>query len=192
MTVELILASGSPRRRELLAEAGYDFRVVVSPAEELHDAAMDPGELCMRNAAAKAEAVAADFPGAVVVGADTLVFLDGEPLGKPKSLAAARGMLRRLADRTHEVRTGCAICRDGETETFVVTTEVVFRAVDDEVLDGYFSRVNPLDKAGGYAVQECGEMIISEVRGSFSNVVGLPVDEVVAGLARHGVIGMRR
>jgi septum formation protein len=185
--MELILASGSPRRRELLAAAGYEFRVLISPAEELHDAAIEPGELCMLNAAAKAEAVAAAHPDALVIGADTLVFLDGEPLGKPKSLDAARAMLLRLSGRTHEVRTGCALRHAGLTERFAVTTEVDFHRLDEAAIEAYLGLVNVLDKAGSYAVQEHGERVVAAVRGSFDNVVGLPVAELVAALGRRGV-----
>jgi len=186
--MELILASGSPRRRELLAAAGIKFRVLVSPAEELHDASIEPGELCMLNAAAKAEAVAAMHPAALVLGADTLVFLDAEPLGKPKSLDEARAMLRRLSGRTHHVRTGCALCHAGLTERFVVTTEVVFHRLDEEAIEAYLGLVDVLDKAGGYAVQEHGERVVAALRGSFDNVVGLPVAEVVVALGRRGVL----
>jgi len=185
--MELILASGSPRRRELLAAAGFEFRVLISPAEELHDAAIEPGELCMLNAAAKAEAVAAAHPDALVIGADTLVFLDGEPLGKPASLDAARAMLLRLSGRTHQVRTGCALCHGGLTERFVVTTEVDFQQLDGARIGEYFRLINPLDKAGAYAVQEHGELVVAAVRGSFDNVVGLPVAELAAALGRRGV-----
>lgn len=185
--MELILASGSPRRRELLAAAGFEFRVLVSPAEELHDPAIEPGELCMLNAAAKAEAVAAQRPAALVIGADTLVFLDNQPLGKPKSLDEARAMLRLLSGRTHHVRTGCALCHAGLTERWVVATEVDFQVLDEAAIGAYLGLVNTLDKAGGYAVQEHGERVVAAVRGSFDNVVGLPVAELAVELARRGV-----
>jgi len=177
--MRLVLASGSPRRRELLEEAGFVFEVVVSPAEELHDAAVPLAELCERNAAAKALAVAARHPDAVVVGADTLVWIDGEPLGKPHDLAEAREMLGKLAGRAHTVCTGVCVAGGGRVECFHELTGVVFRELDAGMIDRYFERVNPLDKAGAYAVQEHGEMIVAEVRGDFSNVVGLPLGRVV-------------
>lgn len=183
--MDLILASTSPRRRELLADAGFTFRVVASQAEELHDASINPDELCMLNAARKAQEVAARFPEALVVGADTLVFLDGEPLGKPADLAEARAMLRRLSGRTHHVRTGVALCQAGATETFAVTTAVTFQPLDEAAIGAYFTVVDPLDKAGGYAIQQSGNEIIREVDGSYSNVVGLPVAEVVDALRRR-------
>lgn len=179
----IVLASASPRRRELLEKAGVVFEVVVSPAEEIHDASMKPETLCELNAALKAEAVAEVRPDATVIGSDTLVFIDDEPLGKPSDLEEARGMLRRLAGRTHKVCTGvCVVFPGGKTQVFHDTTEVDFLPLDDEQIDAYFAVANPFDKAGAYGIQEHGEMIISGIRGSFENVMGLPVEMVVAAL----------
>ena len=179
----LILASASPRRRELLERAGLSFEVVVSPAEEIHDASMDPEALCELNATLKAEAVAATRPDATVIGADTLVFIDGEPLGKPAGIEEARSMLRRLSGRTHRVCTGvCVIFPGGRAKVFHGTTEVDFLPLDDDGIDRYFSLVNPFDKAGAYGIQEYGEMIVAGIRGGFENVMGLPVDMVMDSL----------
>ena len=181
----ILLASASPRRRELLEQAGVEFEVVVSPAEELHDATMKPDVLCELNAALKAEAVAQLRPDAVVIGADTLVFIDDEPFGKPCDLEEARGMLRRLAGRTHMVCTGvCIIFPGGRTRSFHGTTEVDFLPLTDVEIDAYFDLVNPFDKAGAYGIQEHGELIVSSIRGSYENVMGLPVDLVVAELEK--------
>jgi septum formation protein len=179
-----ILASSSPRRRELLAAAGLEFEVVASPAEEIHDAAMDPGELCETNAALKAAAVAETRPDATVIGADTLVFLDGEPLGKPADLAEARRMLRRLSGRAHQVRTGVCVIRPGGARLlFHETTEVVFRELDEAAVETYLTLANPLDKAGAYGIQEHGERIVEGISGSYDNVMGLPVARLLAALA---------
>jgi septum formation protein len=179
----IVLASASPRRRELLERAGIVFEVVVSPAEEIHDAMMNPDVLCELNAALKAEAVAELRPDATVIGSDTLVFIDDEPLGKPSDLEEARGMLRRLAGRTHQVCTGvCVIFPGGKSKVFHGTTEVDFLPLDDAAIDAYFELVNPFDKAGAYGIQEHGEQIVAGIRGSFENVMGLPVDLVVAAL----------
>ena len=179
----IVLASASPRRRELLEQAGVVFEVVVSPAEEIHDAQMKPDVLCELNAALKAEAVAQMRPDATVIGSDTLVFIDDEPFGKPSDLEEARGMLRRLSGRTHQVCTGvCMIFPDGTTKVFHGTTEVDFLPLDDAEIDAYFELVNPFDKAGAYGIQEHGQRIISGIRGSFENVMGLPVDMVVDAL----------
>ena len=180
----IVLASASPRRRELLERAGVVFEVVVSPAEEIHDASMKPDVLCELNAALKAEAVAELRPDAIVIGSDTLVFIDDEPLGKPSDLEEARGMLRKLAGRTHQVCTGvCVIFPGGKTKMFHGTTEVDFLPLNDEEIDAYFELVNPFDKAGAYGIQEHGERIISGIRGSFENVMGLPVDMVVEAIS---------
>lgn len=182
--MRLILASGSPRRRELLAAAGLDFEVVVSPAEEIHDASIPLAELCERNAELKAAAVAAEHPGAVVVGADTLVWIDGEPLGKPRDLAEARAMLRRLAGRAHTVCTGvCAIFPGGRIERFHELTGVRFLPLDEARIEAYLQRTDPLDKAGAYGIQDSGEMIVEGIDGAFDNVMGLPVARVLMALS---------
>jgi len=179
----IVLASASPRRQELLEKAGLVFEVVVSPAEEIHDTTMDPEALCEWNAALKAEAVAAQRADAVVIGSDTLVFLDGEPLGKPADFGEARSMLRRLAGRMHRVCTGvCVIFPGGGRTVFHDTSEVTFLPLNDSEIDAYHALVNPLDKAGAYGIQEHQERIIAHISGSFENVMGLPVDKVVAAL----------
>jgi len=180
----IVLASSSPRRRELLAQAGITFEVVVSPAEEVHDASLKPEELCELNATLKAVAVAELRTEATVIGADTLVFIDGLPLGKPADLQDARAMLQRLSGRTHQVCTGvCIITPGGEKNIVSDTTEVTFRTLDEAAIDCYFSKVDPLDKAGAYGIQEYGDEIISGICGSYENVMGLPVHLVLAHLA---------
>lgn len=179
----LVLASGSPRRRELLAAAGVVFEVVISSAEEIHDPSMSPAILCEHNARLKAEAVATLRPDATVIGADTLVFIDDEPLGKPADLGEARRMLRRLSGRSHQVCTGvCILYPCGKAQCFHGLTEVTFLSLDDAAIDAYLAKVDPLDKAGAYGIQEFGEQIIAGIRGSFDNVMGLPVDQVIAAL----------
>lgn len=179
----IVLASSSPRRRELLEKAGVVFEVVISPAEEVHDASIKPERLCEMNAALKAEAVAATRPEATVIGSDTLVFIDGEPLGKPKDLEQARAMLRKLSGRTHRVCTGvCVIYPGNRQNLFHGTTEVTFLTIDDAGIAAYLNLVNPLDKAGAYGIQEHGDLIISGIQGSFDNVMGLPVDLVIDAL----------
>ncbi len=184
----IVLASSSPRRRELLGRAGVVFEVVASPAEEIHDPGMKPDHLCELNAALKAEAVALVRPEATVIGSDTLVFIDDVPLGKPADLAEARAMLRRLSGRVHQVCTGvCVIAPGGGRRVFHDLTEVTFLPLDDAAIDAYFSLVNPLDKAGGYGIQEFGERIVAGIRGSFDNVMGLPVAKVIRALEEIGL-----
>lgn len=182
----LLLASGSPRRRELLEQAGLHFRVEVSAVEELDGAHMTPGELCRANAFRKAQAVALRFPAALVLGADTEVHLDNRVFGKPATLAAAHQMLRRLSGRTHEVTTACCLVRLQPVyrRVFAVTTRVKFRRLNDRQIRDYLAVIEPLDKAGAYAVQEKGEWIIEAIEGSFTNIVGLPVESVLVELDR--------
>jgi septum formation protein len=185
----LILASGSPRRAELLQHAGYEFEVVRPEVPEVEWDQLTPVELCQLNAHRKARTVAKHHPDAVVLGADTLVFLDREILAKPASLADAARMLRRLSGRTHQVVTGVSVMhlRAHRESLFAVTTDVRFRRLDDRQIERYLQVVNPLDKAGAYAIQERGEWIIEEVMGSLTNVVGLPLERVETELTRFGV-----
>jgi len=182
----IVLASASPRRRRLLEKAGLVFEVVVSPAEEIHDASLAPDVLCEHNATLKAQAVAGMRPDATVIGSDTLVFIEGEPLGKPADLDEAHAMLRRLAGRTHQVCTGvCVIFPDGVRKVFHETTDVTFLPLDDAAIRAYFTLVNPLDKAGAYGIQKHGARIIAGINGNFDNVMGLPVKRVIVALGEE-------
>ncbi|HMP83257.1 MAG TPA: Maf family protein [Verrucomicrobiota bacterium] len=181
---QFILASASPRRQELLQQLGVEFQVVPSKAEEVFDENLSPVELCQLNAHRKARSVAKKFADALVLGADTLVFLDNGVLGKPSSKAEAQMMISRLQGRTHQVVTGVSLIhqRSHRERIFAAITEVRFRPLTDEEIHNYLSRINPLDKAGAYAIQEHGELIVEEISGSFSNVVGLPVEKLAAEL----------
>lgn len=187
----LILASASPRRRQLLAAMGLAF--TVRPAEVTEDETPDgdPRAMVRHNAALKAGWVAARVPDAVVLGADTTVFLDRTVLNKPRDLADARRMLHRLAGRTHTVFTGVAVRRgrDGLAIDEGVSSEVTFKPFDDTVIDRYFTLVNPLDKAGAYGIQEGRELIIAGWAGSFTNIMGLPVETTKQILTRCGLFG---
>lgn len=172
----LILASQSPRRSELLRREGVDFAVVVKDTQEEHDASLPPQVLCARNAAAKAAAVAADYPQATVLGADTLVFIDGTPLGKPADEAEALRMLMQLQGRTHCVCTAVAVYMPGgERRDFAELSYVTFRPLCEADARRYMQLVHVYDKAGAYAIQEHGEMIIERIEGDYDNIVGLPV-----------------
>lgn len=188
MPPRLVLASGSPRRRDLLAEAGLSFEVVVPRAAEILDRSLTIRELTICNATRKALEVARRRREAVVLGADTLVALDGEPIGKPGTLAAARRMLRRLNGREHEVCTAVFIrSPGGEATSFRVVSRVQFRTLTAQEIADYLSRINPLDKAGAYAAQAGGEEIIQRIYGSFTNVVGLPMGETLRALRQLGL-----
>lgn len=174
----VILASASPRRADLLRQLDLKFQVVPSDASELLDDHLSPLELCQLNAHRKARAVAKKHPDTLVVGADTLVFLDNEIMGKPADLREARRMLARLQGRTHQVVTGVSLIhlRTHQERMFATSTDVTFHALTQEQIGDYLSKINPLDKAGAYAIQEYGERIVSGIFGSFSNVVGLPIE----------------
>jgi len=186
----LILASASPRRRELLAELGAVFTVVVADVVEHEDTNLDPRVMVARNSALKADHVAARHSDAWVLGADTTVFVDGHALNKPADLDAARAMLRRLSGRAHTVFTGVALRHVGlgVSEDLGVASEVEFRVLADADIEEYLRLVYVLDKAGAYAIQEHGERLVAARRGSLSNIVGLPQDEVRELLTRRGVL----
>lgn len=188
MLPPIILASQSPRRRDLLAKAGVTFSIVARDTEELKDAAMPPQELCLYNARAKAEAVFREHPDSTVIGADTLVFLDRRPLGKPQDEEEARSMLRMLSGRTHHVCTAVSIQSPLGVKDIAVLTEVTFRTLTEADIRRYMELVNVMDKAGSYAFQEHGEMIISSVRGDTDNVIGLPVNNVLECLKSLGYL----
>ncbi len=177
---ELVLASSSPRRRDLLREAGYHFRVEAPGVEENEDTRLPIRLLTSSNASLKADAVAQNHPDAVVVAADTLVLLGEKVFSKPTDRAEATRMLTELNGQKHEVFTAVAIrdARAGKSTDFTVTTQVYFRHLDPGELTAYHALVDPMDKAGAYAAQEHGEMVIARIEGAMSNVIGLPMEEL--------------
>jgi septum formation protein len=177
-TARLLLASASPRRRELLAQLGVPFEVVVADVTEHEDAATDPRQMVAHNAALKADWVAGRNPDAVVLGADTTVFLDGAAINKPRDLAEARAMLRRLSGREHTVYTGIAVRRvsRGLRIDEVVASYVLFKPFGDQLIDDYLRVTHTLDKAGAYSIQDQSDMIVAGYRGSFTNIMGLPME----------------
>ncbi len=180
----LILASASPRRSELLRQIGMEFRVITSDAPEVHYGELTAREIAQVNAYRKARAVAKKFPDSLVLGADTLVYLDTILMGKPGSLEHAYEMLEQLQGKTHEVVT--AVCllnlRNHRQRSFIEITNVTFRPLDAVAIRRYLTMVNPLDKAGAYAIQEEGDLIVEKIAGSYTNVVGLPVERLQAEL----------
>ncbi len=187
----LVLASASPRRREILATLGLSFRVVPSGADESRRGGEDALGWVRRAARDKAEEVSARVTGpAFVLGADTVVVVDGEPLGKPADDGEGRVMLRRLSGRWHEVATALAVARAGQgvEDEETVVTRVRFRELSDAEIDGYVASGEGRDKAGGYAVQGLGSGLVAEIGGSYHNVVGLPAAEVLLLLRRAGAL----
>jgi len=189
---QIILASASPRRRELLGGMGVRFEVVTARVRELDGATsrhLSPVELARENARRKAKAVNALRPGRWVLGADTVVALDKMVMGKPDSIDQAMQFLGMLSGKTHDVVTACAlIAPDGEAEIFHETSRVTLRALSYQEIGRYLGVVNVLDKAGGYALQERGEWVVDRVEGSRANVIGLPVEALEKVLHARGLL----
>lgn len=186
----LILASASPRREELLRLLGLDFQVVPSRVDETFFINEKPGEHVLRLAENKAHTVAQIYPQAWVLGADTIVVIDGEVLGKPADPAAAGQMLDKLSGRTHEVFTGFALLHlSGHVAIREsVRAAVTFRNISEDEKMWYIQSPEPYDKAGAYAVQGLGAFFIKDIQGSYTNVMGLPLCEVVDALKKAGAL----
>ena len=176
----VILASSSPRRSELLASMNIEFEIVPSHAEEIMEGSDFIPDLCETNARAKAEPIAELHPEYLVVAADTMVYLEDELFGKPTHIDEAARMLARLQGRTHQVSTGVSLIyhNDEINKVFSVITNVTFLPLGKGQIDEYLAGIDPLDKAGGYAIQQDKHKIIKRVSGSVSNVVGLPVERL--------------
>lgn len=174
----LVLASASPRRLELLKNAGWPVEVDVSGAEEIEDHSMGPDTLALENARLKWRAIASRRPLDFIVAADTVVWHGGRFYGKPADLQEARQMLASLAGRTHEVVTGVVVGRFADYAEFSEHSMVTFHDLDLESIDRYLESINPLDKAGGYAAQGDSGCLIAKVEGSLSNVIGLPMERL--------------
>jgi len=184
----LILASASPRRRQLLAQAGVDFEIIESGIDERRDEAEPGPGFALRMGCEKALAVSARRPEALVLGADTVVEIDGEIFGKPQNPDDARRMLRMLSGRIHRVLTGFALARAGRiVERAAIVSDVRFRTLSDAEIERYIATSEPYDKAGGYAIQGDAGSFVAAVEGSTANVMGLPIDEVLEALRRHGI-----
>jgi len=182
--MRLVLASGSPRRRELLTQAGYAFAVRAADVDESLRAGEAPREYVERLAREKAMAVALVEAEAVVLGADTTVVVDGAVLGKPVDAADAERMLRLLSGRTHQVMTGIAVARGEQVSSHVETTEVVFREIEEEELRAYVRSGDAMDKAGAYGIQGHAARWIPRIEGDYFNVMGLPIAAVVGMLGK--------
>ena len=186
--MKLILASGSPRRRELLEKLQIPFEVIVSECDETVPDGLPCEQAAELLAKRKAAAVAAHHPDAAVIGADTTVILDGEILGKPADEADCKRMLRALSGRTHRVITGTAVICAGKCESFSETTEVTFYPLTEAEIDAYAASDEPYDKAGAYGIQGQGMLLVQEIRGDYYNVVGLPAARLARLLRRLGLV----
>jgi len=186
----LILASKSPRRRYLLKQAGLSFSVIPSSIDETSVPVSSPETYVKALSEAKAENVSIKFPEKWVIGADTIVLKDDAILGKPDSKAQARAMLKKLSGQTHQVLTGYAICCKSKNRKYseTVKTQVLFKSLTDKEIEWYIHTKEPFDKAGAYAIQGLGTFLVKSINGSYTNVVGLPVCEVIEILIKEGVL----
>ena len=184
-----ILASGSPRRRELLRQLGFSFTVIPSRLEETNQRGMEPRGHATYYAKEKAKEVAQRYPEQWVLAADTIVVVAEEILGKPVNVTEATAMLSRLSGRSHHVITGVCLLHTqcGVEESQAVETEVFMRRLDTADIEGYIATGEPMDKAGAYGIQGIGGCLVQRIEGSYSNVVGLPLCETVELLRRHRV-----
>jgi septum formation protein len=187
---DLILASKSPRRNYLLKQAGLRFEVVPSAFNENCVELTSPQDYVSTLSRCKADAVASLHPSKWIIAADTVVFVNNEVLGKPSCTAAARNMLQQLSGRTHQVFTGYTICSRARQQSHsdVVCTDVTFKELCPDEIEWYIQTDEPFDKAGAYAIQGLGTFLVKKISGSYTNVVGLPVCEVIEFLIRQGVI----
>jgi len=185
----LLLASNSPRRRQLLAEAGFEFETIAPSVAERSDIDLTLRELTFFNAIRKGSSVARARPREIVLAADTLVALDDQIIGKPRDIVEAGEILRRLSGHAHEVCSAVFVCHltTARSTCFCEISRVWFRHLSDSGIRAYLDKVNPLDKAGSYAAQGHGVEIIERIEGSYTNVIGLPMEKTIAALAEFGV-----
>lgn len=174
----LILASASPRRLQLLKEAGWSVEVDVSGVDEIEDHSLTPDALALENARRKWHSISSRRPENLIVAADTVVWLDGQFYGKPADFSEARKMLASLVGRTHQVVTGVVVGSHSAFEEFSELSMVTFHGLTPEAIETYLFSINPLDKAGGYAAQDDAGRLISKIEGSLSNVIGLPMERL--------------
>jgi nucleoside triphosphate pyrophosphatase len=189
MGASLLLASNSPRRQALLADAGFDFITVAPRFTERFGEHLTLGELTAFNAIRKALSIARSYPNMVIVGADTLVALNDEIIGKPGSIDEAAAILRRLSGRAHQVCSSVFVCHLARTKSasFHEISRVTFRRLNEPAIRAYAAKAETLDKAGAYAAQGESSEIIEKIEGSYTNVVGLPMEKTIVALAEFGV-----
>jgi len=184
----IILASASPRRQELLKQVGCDFTVLISDIIEDNNQNLAPQQLAMLLASEKAFGVSSKVNSDdVVIGADTIVVLDGQVYGKPMDKKDARQILTKLSGKEHQVITGIAVTRADEIWTDYVSTTVRIAIITDQQIEDYIATGEPMDKAGAYAIQGIGALIVEEIKGCYTNVVGLPLNRLSDLLKKAGV-----
>lgn len=186
---KIILASSSPRRKEILSKSGLPFEIVPSNYEEDMTLAMEPNELAKHLSSGKAEDVAEKSPDAIVIGADTFVSIEGHILGKPHTEARAKEMLKLLSGSVHSVFTGYTIIdtKSKKKISKAVETVVYFKNLSEQDIEGYIDTGEPLELAGAYAIQSIGSMFIEKIDGNYSNIMGLPLFHIVEDLKEFGI-----
>jgi septum formation protein len=187
VTRRLVLASASPRRRELLSAAGFEFEVIAPSVSEISSRGLTLRELTLCNATRKGVEATRRSPGAVILAADTLVAVRGRVIGKPADLQDAAATLRRLSGRAHEVCSAVFVCEGTRICWFTEVSSVHFRRLNESAIRSYLAKINPLDKAGAYAAQGHGVEIIERIEGSFTNVIGLPMEKTSDALRYFGI-----
>jgi len=189
MAKPVVLASASPRRKELLEKAGLKFTVDASEVEEKLDPGVEPAELARLISRMKAMSAALRHPGSIIIAADTFGVLDGRLLGKPDNAAHAREILSLMSGKRHKVITGFTVMDSdsGKTVSRAVQTFVCFKLLSEEQIDKYVKTGEPLDKAGAYAVQGSGAELVESIEGDYNNVIGLPVSAVIRELKKFGI-----
>ena len=190
---KIILASQSPRRRYLLEQAGIEFSVIPSRFDESSVKLSHPDDYVRQLAESKARDISEKYPASWVIGADTIVFIDDTILGKPGSRSEARTMLKSLSGKTHQVLTGFCVCCQRTDRVFsdAVRTDVCFKNLTEREIDWYINSGEPFGKAGAYAIQGIGAFLVKRIDGSYTNVVGLPVCEVVDFLINERIIELK-
>lgn len=178
MEEKIILASASPRRREMMAFITNEFEIKTSDVDETIEDGTSPENAVMQLSYKKAKAVSENYCGRIVIGADTIVVCDGKILGKPENRENAEEMLRMLSGRTHQVLTGVTITDGEKTDTFFVKSDVTFFDLSDKDISAYVASGEPDDKAGAYAIQGKGSLFVEKINGDYFNIVGFPVSEV--------------
>ncbi len=183
--MDLVLASASQRRQDLLTQFGYDFRICVSNVEEQHSG--DPVTVVEHNALAKASSIVFQYPDSLIIGADTIVVFRNQILGKPANWQQAMEMLQILSGQEHEVITAVALCAVGAKRVFHKKTKVLFRQIKQYEIEGYIQTSEPYDKAGSYGIQGIGGSFVESIIGCYYNVVGLPMPQLILELRAYGL-----
>ena len=181
---KIILASGSPRRKQLLKSLGVEFEAVAPNMDEIYDSELAPKEVAKHISKNKAQEIVGRYPECAVIAADTIVVINNEILGKPEDEDSAAEMIRKLSGSWHEVITGICILYKREITLFSETTRVHFKKIDNEFIDWYISTQEPMDKAGAYGIQGYGAMIVDKIEGDFYNVMGFPISKIMSELKK--------